>query len=369
MKLYRILLKQKGIIEKILSSETIFGAICWGIHNLYNDKINLQDVLNDFNNWDKKFIPTSTFPLLKVNNGPLYFYPKPIFPDPKIEELEKVTKAEEYKSKIIEEANEKKLEIKDKTQYAKRIVVSEYKRFKEIEYLSETLFTSLVKGEKMINLFCQYLKKERRIIKDNILLTTQEFAKIGMEDLMKSRVSVRNKIDRLSFSTVPGGELYYEEEIYLNREIFHLYFLLLTEDINFFAPVFRWLSDTGIGGNRTLGRGHYDIEIEGEVSLPSTTDGNIFISLSKYLPANKEIDWQSEKNYYELLPYQPRFDTMFFKGGEFIKDRITYLKEGSILQSKEKREYYGTLHPSAKFRDQTIYQCGLTIPVFIKMEQ
>jgi CRISPR-associated protein Csm4 len=284
--------------------------------------------------------------------------------------MEKI--AEALKSKIIREAKEEtqaEIEEENELQFSKRIVISRYKSFNKPKYISESLFNRLVKGEKITELYRQYLEKKLKIIKGIILLTSEEFDKIGNESLMETKTSARNKIDRLSFSTVPGGELYYEEETYLNPEVFRLYFFLLTEDIDFFIPIFRWLSDTGIGGNRTVGRGHYDIKIESEVKLPDMTNHTLFISLSKYLPADNEIDWQSEKNYYKLIPYQPRFDTMFFKGGEFIKERITYLKEGSILQAKEKKEYYGRLYPSAKFQDKTIYQSGLTIPLFMKTEE
>jgi CRISPR-associated protein Csm4 len=363
MKTYRILLKPKGIIKDIPSSETLFGAICWGVRTLYGEK-ELVKILNDYEGSKGKFIPSSACPLLKSENGVIYCFPKPVIPDPEIKEMDETAAA--LKSKIIQRA---KVEIKEENKllFSKRIVLSQYRSFNKTKYLPESLFNRLVKGEKIIKLYYEYLEEELKIIKGGILITANEFAKIGKESLMESRISARNKIDRLSFSTVPGGELYYEEEIYLNPRVFHLYFFLLTEDIDFFDPIFRWLSDTGIGGNRTVGRGYYEIKNEGEVKLPDATDKPLFIPLSKYLPAENEIDWDSEKNYYQLIPYQPRFDTMFFKGGEFIKERVTYLKEGSILQAKAKKEYYGRLYPAAKFQNQTIYQCGLTIPVFLKM--
>ena len=367
MKLFRILLKPKGIIKDIPSSDTIFGAICWGIYIIYGEK-KLTEILNNFDGSDKKFIPSSAFPLLKSENRFIHCLPKPIIPDLKIEEMEEIAK--KLKSTIIQKA-EVKIEEENSLQYSKRYVISQYKSFNKVKYFSESLFTRLIKGEKLNQFYQEYLEEKSKIIQNDILLTSEEFNQIPRKKILELRISVRNKIDRLSFATVPGGEVYYEREIYFDCEIFYLYFFLLTEDINFFIPIFRWLSDTGIGGDRTVGRGHYDIlekEIK-EFSLPNVNNSNIFISLSKYLPADNEIDWQSEKNYYQLIPCQPRLDTMFFKGGEFIKKRITYLKEGSILQATQKKEYYGRLYPSAKFQNYTIYQCGFTIPVFIKMEE
>ncbi|MCS7250736.1 MAG: hypothetical protein NZ608_07480 [candidate division WOR-3 bacterium] len=359
MKLYRILLKPKGIIEKIPSSETIFGALCWGIRIVYSEE-ELITLLNNFKDSSKKFIPSSAFPLLKFknNNGCLYCYPNLILPDPSSKEM--INLAQRYTPKISNNI--------DEIQYSKRLIISEYKKFKEIKYLSETLFKRLVNGEKIIKLYEEYLNERLKII-EGILLASEDFDKIENEKLMEKRTLLRNKIDRLSFSTVPSGDVYYEEVVYLNSEILQLYFLLLTDDINFFIPIFRWLSDTGIGGNRTVGKGYYEIEVKEEVNLFQNVDSNIFISLSKYLPEEGEIDWRSENNYYKLLSYQPRVDTMFFKGGEFIKNRITYFSEGSILQAKEKKEYYGKLYPSAEFQGKIIYQSGFTIPVFIKRRE
>jgi CRISPR-associated protein Csm4 len=364
MKVYKIILKPKSILKEIPSSETIFGAICWGIHHIYSE-INLQEKLNDFGNWDKRFVPSSAFPLLKSAENEIYCFPKPLLPDPRIDEMERV--AENYKNNLIEKTNNEKIKVKDERQYVKRAVINKYKEIKEVKYLSENLFNLLINCENLTTLLCLALENKLMRLRD-MLLTTEEFEKIKEENLLEKRASLRNKIDRLSFSTLPGGELYYEYEIYINRKVFNLYFLFLTDDIDFFVPIFRWLQDTGIGGNRTTGRGYFEIsKLEG-FTLPNINNSNFFIPLSKYLPAKGEIEWQSKNNHYELMPYKPRFDTMFFKGGEFIKNEVTYLKEGSVLQAREKKEFYGVLYPSAKFQDKTIYQCGLAIPFFIKME-
>jgi CRISPR-associated protein Csm4 len=202
---------------------------------------------------------------------------------------------------------------------------------------------------------------------DRLLITKDEYEKIKSKGkIFDSRVTLKNKIDRLSLSTALSGEIYYEEEVYLNPEVFNLYFFIMTKDIEFFAPVFHWLSDTGIGGERTIGRGHYKIENEGEYPIPGAKNGASFITLSRYLPKNDEVNWKGI-NYYEFLPYHSRFDTMFLKGGEFLKRKFIYLKEGAILSFRKKREYYGMLYQVAEFQGKTIYQNGLTIPVFAKV--
>ncbi|MEO0075518.1 MAG: hypothetical protein ABIK31_05345 [candidate division WOR-3 bacterium] len=365
MNTYRIRLTPKSIIEKFPSSETIFGAICWGIHHLYKD-IDLQEKLAKFDEWDKRFIVSSAFPLIKLKNNDIYCYPKPILAEPDVKALENIAK-----DNITLNITKSPVKIEDedlKFQYSKRVEFSRYKEFHNIEYLSESLFQRLINCERYEDIYKDYVNSRLLAISDKILLTKDEYSNINNNQLIISKITARNKIDRLSFATVPGGEIYYQQEMYLNPNVCELYFLLMTEDIKFFKPIFRWLEDTGIGGNRTVGRGFYKITIQGEVNLPNDNTARIFITLAKLLPNENEIDWQSDNNFCDLLIYQPRLDTMFFKGGQFIKDSVTYIKEGSVLEAKERKPYYGMLHPSIEIRGQKIYQYGLTIPIFIKQK-
>jgi len=361
MKVYRVILKPKSVIYNLPTSDTIFGAICWGIRQLYGEK-ELKLLLEDFDKSERKFILSSAFPIIILPKRNVYFYPKPIFPDLKVEEMEGM--AENYKNEIVNKFNDN-FNIRNKQQFSKKVLVSEYKKFKKVEYVSEKIFKRLISENSIDELFKEYILNNKIKLKnDTFLVTSDEYSE---EKIFTSKVAVRNKIDRLTLSTRVAGELYYEREIYINSDSVKLYFFLMTEDMDFFVPIFRWLSDTGIGGNRTVGRGYYEIKIEGEISLPNTKNSNIFITLSRYLPKDKEINWEGE-NYYELLPYQSRFDTMFFKGGEFLKKRIIYLKEGSVLTFKQKSEYYGRLFIVAEFQNKTIYQNGIAFPIFGKIK-
>ncbi len=354
MNLFRIILKPKSAITTLPSSDTLFGAICWGVATLYGEK-DLEQILKGYDNGKPKFITSSSFPALKIGDRFSFSYPNPILPDISSSEL-----------KEIAIAMPEPLPRFASTQSGIKVVAIEYKKFKKANYLSESLLMRLANGERKLKLFQEYLKGTIRLLNGDTLINTQDFAILETHKLVGKKVSAHNKIDRLSFSTEPGGELYYGSELHFKSDIYQLYFYLLTEDIEFLKPVFRWLSDTGIGGDRTVGRGHYEISLMDEVSTPINLT-NSFISLSRYLPANDEIDWDSPNNYYKLLPCQSRLDSMFFKGTEFIKGEVIYLQEGSVLSVKSKKPYYGKLQPVAHIREKTIYQCGLTIPLFINL--
>jgi len=59
-------------------------------------------------------------------------------------------------------------------------------------------------------------------------------------------------INRFTGTTTEGGELYYYNRIFLQKGA-KLYFLIKTEEIEYFKPVFKIMSDMGIGGDKSVG--------------------------------------------------------------------------------------------------------------------
>ncbi|MFQ6056976.1 MAG: hypothetical protein ACE5J3_13470, partial [Methanosarcinales archaeon] len=92
-----IYLKPRSAFPYPLHSDTIFGALCVGIQELYgNDK--LENLLNNFEN-AIPFLVSSAFPFIEANNKRVHFFPNPITKPPKLENLEvkKLKKAKAYK--------------------------------------------------------------------------------------------------------------------------------------------------------------------------------------------------------------------------------------------------------------------------------
>lgn len=380
---YKVILKPTGIIQEFPASDTLFGAICWGINHIYGKDF-LEDLLKNFHSHEDKFILSSTFPAFYSVQGIIHFYPILVLPDPQVEEMERLAK--KYEGAIVKQVEQR---IANYTQYAQKAVVSEYKKFEKIKYVSETLFNRMINGSKISEIFNEYLERKRflrfprdlpipedfggkiKILK-NMCLTAKEYTQIfnrnvDLSFISKQGVTIRNKIDRLTFTTSGSGEIYYQNEIFLKPERCCLYFIIKTDKIDFFAPIFKWLSDTGIGGERTTGKGHYIFEIsEKPFSTPDVQGAVSFVTLSRYIPDNTDIDFSSNKNFYELLSYHSKVESMFFKGIDVWKDRIIYFKEGSILKFADKKDYYGMLKKVKEIGDKKIYQNGLCFPVFAR---
>lgn len=319
------------------SSDTLFGAICWGIKRVYNES-RLLEILKDYES-SPVFIITSTFPYLEFQNYSLPFYPRPIFPGLSATDIKEISGDDK----------------KEKTR-----VITEYKKFKKAEYVSDSIFKKILNGVSEKELFDEYIKKHLIMIK-KMLLTTDEANKILKEERQTycSEMVQKNAIDRLSMSTGEEGQTFYQGEYFVSS-IFKLHFLVKTEKINFFNQIFRYLEDKGIGGNRSTGKGRFKIEFIKELEIGKDSL-NKFITLSRYIPQKSEVS----PVFYEVFACRSKVDSDGeFKGEDVWKARVMYFKEGSIFTAKERREFYGRAPVVKRIDGQKIYQNGFAFPVF-----
>lgn len=347
MKTYIVKLSPESAFHALPSSDTLFGALCWSIRRLCGNE-RLKEVLTEIDN-NPLFVLSSAFPILEVKGSDaLYFLPKPV-----------TTGITVYDVEAIAGRNNKKVQV---------IVITEYKKYKKAEYVSESIFLDVQKGASDRSVFEQYMK-ENIVLFSNILMTKDEYNLIDAHLKIKpfiSSVVQKNAIDRLSMSTGEEGQTFYQQEIYASK-IFGLYFLMKTSNVSFFTPLLRYLEDKGIGGNRSTGKGRFKIKVIGEKSLPDSADVKTFLNLSRFIPSNGDIDLNSHRNCYEVFPYRSKVDSEYeFKGDDVWKDRVMYLKEGSVLVANEKKPFYGRCPIVKEIDGQKVRQNGMALPVFGK---
>lgn len=338
MKTWRLKLSPLSpLFQSFPASDTLFGAICWGIKRIYGES-KLFEILDGFKK-KPAFILSSAFPYLESKNSTLSFYPKPV-------------SAGFSASDIKEMAGEDK---KEKVE-----VITKYKKFKKAEYVSDAIFVKLVNGLSEKALFNDYRNGCVKI-EGKMLLTREDGERFFKDSkpAYKSESVQKNSIDRLTMSTGEEGQTFYQQE-YFASPVFKLHFLMKTDDINFFQPVFRYLEDKGIGGNRSTGKGRFKIEVISEISIGDDTSSR-FITLSRYIPDVSEVN----PMLYEIFPYRSKVDSEAeFKGEDVWKSRVMYLKEGSCLEANERKEFYGKMAVVKEIEGQKIYQNGIAFPVF-----
>lgn len=343
---YLIKLRPKSSFEILPSSDTLFGAICWAVRTLYSESgdLGLNNLLKRFVQKDAiPFFISSVFPYTTLYNGSeVFYFPKPELPPLGKNQLTEVT--EKYLDKW-------QIEF-DRPCFSSNIfkikTISEYKRFKKIRWIPQTQFEGIIKGRSEKDLFMEFL--------DNKIECPQlEFVAIQ-----------KNKLDRLSNSTTGEGQTFYNKEIYFGKET-GLYFFFKTDEIGWFEPVFRYLSDTGIGSNKRTGKNHFWIDTPSQSQFSFTVENATgFLTLSRYIPdfQNDGIDFKAEA-LYQIKPIRSKVESREeFMGKDVWKDMTMTLLEGSVFKANDQNKIYGNIYEVKELKGKKIYHYGISYPVW-----
>lgn len=332
MKEYCICLTPRSGFEITLHSDTLFGAICWGIRTLYGEA-KLLLVLQEFKTFPP-FLLSSAFPWKGVNENRTWYLPRPIFPPVVAADLKLI---EDKPRAILEPYHTAKLRTME--------LANKYKLFRKLKWIPLDMFRKVLKGGSEKDLFVDYL--------DGF---------IGDLRFAESGIAQKNSLDRLAHSTAGSGETFYTIDIGF-REDHGIYFLLKTADIDaYLKPVLMLLQDSGIGPNARTGRNWFTVEIE-ETPLFDPTKGNSFITLSRYIGNDGIVP---DTSWYQLASVRSKVESrQEFAGEDVWKGRVTYLAAGSLVKPKERKEVYGGLVLVKEIAGRMVYQYGYAYPVWL----
>ncbi len=322
MSLYRVTLTTKHAFTRLPDSQTLFGAMSWGIIDLYTEDVFLK-MMAQFKSKTPPFILSNV-------------YPKGVLPAPQLS----------FRSELMD----------------LKTIFPYLKKFKKIKYFSEAVMRDYLKHpdfsqQLLTDLLNQYIKKQsiqsyyydekkQVVYKAN---ETVDVPKIQTEKVLK------NSLNRISGETT----LYYH---YRSFVIPHsqFNFFIETDEIEKLKPVLNYLSDTGIGPDKTIGMNHFEVlSVEQVEPFENQLSGKFLIS--KYVPCEEDLEWDklTEPSYlYKLESYQRHLETR----GQFFHDfkakRVTMFAEGSLLPVTSTQAVYGRLVPVQEIASQTIYQNG-----------
>lgn len=323
VRIYKINIIPYGFMTAFPDSQTIFGAICWAIRELYGEE-ELEQLLDNFKEHESRFIVSSSF-----MDGP-------------------------FKASIMNWAKlDEIIEIGNRVGVKGSQLAVRSKSLKKIEYFSEVLFRDYLKGEigrldLVEGIISQNDKYE---LNRNILHYRGE--EIPSIDYYEENVR-RNFINRLS-GTTDEGQLFYYKRIYITPNS-KLYFLMKTENINYFLPVFKYMSDTGIGGDKSVGANSFKVSFESEFKYEKYMEENIL--LSKYIPYYEEVHW--DKSFYSIIMEQCMVESRHeFHGEDIVKIQVGYIGEGSKLVLKQYKDMYARLPIVKEIGDKKIRHNGL----------
>ncbi|MDR3222231.1 MAG: type III-A CRISPR-associated RAMP protein Csm4 [Methanobrevibacter sp.] len=286
-----------------LHSDTIFGAIISAINDLYAEVV--EEILLEFKE-NPPFILSSAFPYLCDGNKKIKFYPKIITAN--------ISTNKENKSNepIFEEDMDNR------------------KKFKKVRYIQEEIFFKLASGElKEIDI----IKNLDKYNVNGDLLTNNDLIVKGKTSL---RTIPNNSVNRIS----QESENIFYSEGYEFKDMGLFFFIKFRENKyeEIIKSAIKFLKDRGFGKDISVGKGNFDYEIE-EYDL-AKNEGNYFITLSRYIPNEEDLNKINEYSAYELGSKRAKASS-----GE-LRKQIRFFKEGSTFP--QYNNHYGRIVESGK---------------------
>lgn len=315
MKVVRIYPKTN--FHTFLNSDTLWGNLIYAYRLIYGVE-ETSKLLEKFFTPKIPFKVSSIFPFEIVKNGVeeiIYYLPKPLM---NVNVREAVNPVE----------------------------MTYMKEFKKIRYIDKNIFEAILKGEIDDNiLFERFLVWKRDL---------NESYKFNYLETLNPTYFLHNSIDRMNSSTLQAdgrGQLYWEEEFNIlgNRLIESgIYFLVDGENVSIIEAPLRLLSDIGIGGNKSIGKGSFDFKID-NFAFNQPTTYNSYISLSLFKPNQTEIELLKNENvnlYYDITT---RFGKVSRDFNLQFQDKnpVTCFTEGSSFFVTQ--PLVGRLVPTAKY--------------------
>lgn len=318
-KLVRLTAKGTGTFRSALRSDTLWGAICWNMRMLREasgeDQGGLPSLMDDYKGeQEQAFYISSAFPWVEKDGIKTHYLPAPVQPAAMAAQIDG------------SEVADKKKAMRQQKQATK----------KSKGFISWQEFASKYGG-------------------------TQQAAHTVARPKLQSRAVTHNQIDRRrlgTFTTDTSGLLFHMNENYLgvDKEVdsYGFYFLLdgKTEQAE---AALRLLETMGIAGDKSIGKGHFKIDIEDDAfnlkdeqfSLPKIEAANAQMSLSLYNPVEKnKQDVLSKyiakaKDNDKLLQYrlEDRVGRNVYQGTVY-QDRRLLFKEGSVFPLLEGQPQY-----------------------------
>lgn len=300
-----IYLKPKATFRAELRSDTLWGHICWAIRNIYGEQ-KLESFIQE-----TPFIVSSTFPYLEVDGKKLEFFPRPTH----YETTKPIDQELSFEAKLVEMNKQKKAK-------------------KTSNWFSKTQFEQFINGEE--------------VEQNNQYPPTQ-----------KSFSVTRNRIDRMKGGTIKvngAGQLFHIDEIYFDQETAGLFFLAKGKEFTLLEGALRYLSHIGLGGDRSTGKGNFEISEPQHFDLKEPQNTNSQINLSLYHPTDSELAiLEKQITHYHLEDRQGRLG--FVNHKHVYKKAFLFFKEGSQLPIFDKKLDIGK-NLIAKKLSHNVYHYG-----------
>ncbi|MDZ7315995.1 MAG: type III-A CRISPR-associated RAMP protein Csm4 [candidate division KSB1 bacterium] len=353
MGLYAVTLRPRCAFASPIRSDTLFGAMIWGARWIHKppDFEQLLKRLPD----SPPVAVSSAFPCSFAGRETLRFFPMPILPPLQTPDIQKFTA----------ELQKKKPKLTPKQALIQ--IVELNKKLNRLAFVSHSLFTEIITGRLTRPsifaslLYAEETEKDLQLC-GNILMGKNEAATFKAPEI-REVMAQGNAVDRVGLATAEG-QLFMRTGVSF-AEHTGLWFLFYAEDAAFWRPVLRWLEDTGLGGDRSVGKGQFAFSEPEPFELPAVERADAVVMLSRYLPAHDEIDWSAKPIFYHLVGHRGKVENRFSASQHPYRERgVRLFAEGSVFPlPQSQKPFYGRLIQVDVQEDRSVYHAGTAIAV------
>jgi CRISPR-associated protein Csm4 len=340
-----LVIEPQSPFSEIPRSDTLFGAICWGIR-LSRGEDALEDILARFAKRDPPFLVSSAFPRLdRDDSEAVSLLAKPMLPD-----------------------------MRAGTDSASEARIEALGAWKRVEYVPAALFRALVTGELSSDdllggleggtlvLDGRAYERRGRFVLPAADADTDESG--SPREPYQRAEQTRNAINRLTGST--DGNLYHRERVFFAANAgLHI---LVEGEVDLVAESLALLQDRGIGGGRSIGNGQFRLggieEIEGIESPAAGTERCCTLSLC--VPRPEEIASFFDEGFYKVVTRQGVVENSLASPEGIWKRRVLALAEGSVLPWRGGPQGHNPI--VADHFEHGVQQFGYALPVSVKRE-
>jgi len=378
MAVWFILLRPKSSVAAWLSSDTLFGALFWSLQQLEGASV-VQHWLQHCQNEPPQIALSSAFPFVETDE-PIRFLPKPL--------------TLHLTADVVAKWQG------DRNQFLKAMELA--KEVSKANFFSETLFSQFARGELTAEKLLEQMMSEHIEKHSNCLMLKEEAERIApaIEKGLKKQKKVEpNKegeeehkserkrhlrlwattdtlhtaVDRV-LTSAAEGLLYFDTEHFFAPKV-GLYFLLRCPDDFPFKAILQFLNHSGVGGNRAVGKGHFEWSVEHAeqwLAQIEAQNGNAIVLLSRCIPKPNEFEWQ--KSVYRVISRRPKFESAYGQPMRVYKGIIRQLLEGSVLCPKQFKDAYGQLVKVGDVKDwdgtqHPVFHNGIGLTLRVVMPQ
>jgi CRISPR-associated protein Csm4 len=339
-----------------LRSVTLWGSICWSIRYLAEDK-QFHEFMDNCKAGKPDFVISSVFPWKGRKGNRILFFPNPLLHSDNFERADKYLEDALVRHEMPRTMDDVERAL---------IIYRQRKKLKDIKFLNQSDFEQMLQGnltadDLLERLIEEYVlqkvhkkKLERKLVKGDYFPQKETIERTP--PVRYDYSMTHNTIDRLRGGTLSIRE---EGEDKKSGQLFHandtwwsdpydetesgetgLFFLVqeLTKDSveNYLQPALRLLEHWGIGADRTVGKGFFEFEVkEFNLQQPAANDANAVLTLSLFIPENKEqLSFIEKSNRNHFYPYtlESRESKGWTEQGGFEKDPVLFFTEGSLFE-------------------------------------